>query len=130
MIDGYGCLTINNSNYKAHQIAFVLSTHTSILPKMGLCHHCDNPKCVNPDHLFVGTQRDNLADMVEKGRANRSPRTWGENNPKAKLTESDVRKIRALLRDGLSQRSIARMFSVTKCPIQMIRQGLAWRHVA
>ena len=94
----------------------------------GLCvlHRCDNPPCVNPAHLFLGTRTDNNRDMHAKGRAN-PPR--GERHPRARLTEEKVREIRRLAAAGISQRQIARMFGVSKGAVASVvtRQ---WKHVA
>ena len=92
---------------------------------MNVCHHCDTPACVNPSHLFLGTQAENQADMVSKLR-----QTLGEKNSMAKLTESDVRTIRALLRRGVMQKSIAVMFGVTDPTISNIKSGKTWSHVS
>jgi hypothetical protein len=92
---------------------------------MNVCHRCDTPACVNPSHLFLGTQADNQADMVSKGR-----QTLGEKNPMAKLTESDIRTIKALLGRGVMQRSIAVMFGVTDPTISNIKSGKTWSRVS
>lgn len=89
-------------------------------------HHCDVPACVNPAHLFVGTQADNVADMVAKGRS-RHPR--GEQQGGSKLTEADVRAIRvAPASVGLGQ--LARRYRVGTSTIHDARTGKTWMHVA
>lgn len=91
-----------------------------------VCHTCDNPACINPDHLFLGTPRDNSEDMVRKGRV---ARQIGSTNGAAKLTEEDIPQIRALHENGLSQRKIATMFLVSQRTIGRILNHQTWRHI-
>src|SRR5208282_4029505 len=80
-----------------------------------VCHKCDNPPCVNPDHLFLGTNKDNVDDMWNKGRGVMCAPSIGVDNVNAKLTDEDIPKIRILLAKGtLSQRKIGDLFGVTK----------------
>ena len=74
--DGYGCFSYAGKSYRAHRIALELDGRPP--GEMFACHHCDNPSCVNPDHLFVGTNKDNMVDMVAKGR---NPDRFGPKNP-------------------------------------------------
>lgn len=99
-----------------------------------VCHHCDNPSCVNPKHLFVGTYSDNMQDMLKKGRgrAQRHHDLYpvGENNRAAKLTEADVREIRRRYQQGgVSQSALGSEYSVTQCLIGYIVRGKIWRHL-
>ena len=89
-----------------------------------VCHHCDNPRCFRPCHLFAGTQQDNLRDCREKGR-----NTRGSACHVAKLTEDDVRKIRSLVREGRRYMVIAESFHVTKNTIWQIANRRSWKHV-
>lgn len=101
-----------------------------IPPGLYVCHHCDNPLCVRPDHLFVGTQNDNMKDMAAKGRANRSV---GARNGRAKLTEADVRYIRAnwTYRSRThSQKQLAAAFGVDVITIQQVLYRKRWAHVS
>jgi hypothetical protein len=97
---------------------------------MLVCHHCDNPPCVNPDHLFLGTAADNSADMKAKGRA-----SDGSNVPRgvhhygARLDPDKVREIRALMSEGASRMRVARSFGVTPGAIQSIVDRHSWKHV-
>jgi hypothetical protein len=68
--DGYGYLYLYGKRMKAHRAIYEL-TNGQILDGMCVCHHCDNPSCINPDHLFLGTQKDNIQDMIRKGRDNK-----------------------------------------------------------
>lgn len=91
---------------------------------MNVCHRCDNPKCVNPAHLFLGTQADNLRDMREKRR-----HAHGETNGHARLTRGVVEEIRALARSGsMTQAAIAQQFGVDQSHVSNIKHGYAWKH--
>ena len=101
--DGYGTLCTHNeegkwSNYLAHRFSWFLAYgEFPEYPKYELCHKCDNTKCVNPDHLFVASHRENILDSTRKGRGYDK---HGENNPKAKLTKEDVEDIRHFYKLG------------------------------
>ena len=85
---------------------------------MSVCHTCDNPSCVNPDHLWLGTTKDNARDMVNKGRS-----TSGETNPMSKLKREDVIKIR---QDNRIHRQIAQDWKVSRELISQIKRGVIW----
>lgn len=89
-------------------------------------HKCDNPPCVNPEHLEVGTVRDNARDMIERGRGN-PPK--GEQNRQAKLTEDDVRHIRQLRDNGRTLQSLADEFHVSLSLVDGIVKRRRWKHV-
>lgn len=90
---------------------------------LNVLHKCDNPECVNPDHLWLGTQLDNIKDMVKKGRQHHAT---GTKNGRAKLTDMDVSSIRALLSDKVPQYEIARMFHVSNGTVSHIACGRSW----
>lgn len=94
-----------------------------------VCHHCDIPACVNPDHLFIGTHRDNSDDKREKGRATLPRPMPGSLHPKAVLSEESVRAVKRDLASGLQQKAIAGALGVSKSLINRIAVGKAWRHV-
>jgi len=108
----------------AHRLAWEL-TYGRILPGIFVCHHCDNPPCVRPDHLFLGTPGDNRADMKRK---NRGPRYDGIHNSRAKLTEADVCAIRGL-QGQATQQQIAIAFGVSQILVSLILRGKIWTHV-
>lgn len=121
---GYGRASrYGGANVLAHRLAYELAVGE--VPD-GLCvmHVCDTPACVNPAHLRLGTQRDNVADCVAKGRT-----AHGEKNGRAKLTSADVRAIRGAVRRGASQRAVADDFEVCPKTVSRITRGLTWRHV-
>lgn len=90
--------------------------------EMCVCHKCDNPACVNPDHLFLGTQADNVADQVQKNR-----QVFGERNGNGKLTDEQVRAIR---RSNGSQSEIAERFGIDRSLVSLIRSGKRWAHLS
>jgi hypothetical protein len=92
-----------------------------------LCHHCDNPPCVNPDHLFVGTQADNNADKIAKGR---DGSLRGERHLKAKMTAAMVREARRLNAEGVSGRKLAARFGLSPSAMQQLLAGKTWREEA
>lgn len=121
---GYGLVGVGGRMKLAHRISYGL--RVGEIPK-GLCvlHHCDTPPCVNPDHLFLGTNQDNSDDMVSKGRAH-SPCHQGESHPGAKLTESDVLQIRSSSATG---RELAGKYGVSYTTIWDIKHRRSWSHV-
>ena len=92
---------------------------------MVIRHKCDNPPCINPEHLELGTMKDNSQDMVQRGR---SPK--GERHGMSKLTEDDVRHIRELLSQGLTHNRIASEMNVTREAISSIYQKKSWGWLA
>lgn len=106
----------------AHKASWFI--HYGEIPEgMDVCHKCDNPRCCNPDHLFLGTHTENMRDMISKGR-HRFPR--GENCHVAKLTENDVFAIKALVSQGANHGDIAKKFKVTRSTISKISRGDTW----
>jgi hypothetical protein len=93
---------------------------------LDVCHTCDNRGCVNPDHLFLGTRADNMADCKRKGR-NWLPR--GDFHPQRKLSGADVRVIRALLTKGMTNAAVAHRYGVSIGAIAAIRTGKSWAHL-
>jgi len=125
--DGYGFFGFNGRTSRANRVAWEL-TYGPIPEGLVVCHRCDNRRCVNPAHLFLGTVADNVRDMDQKGRR-RACR--GEDRRNAKLTEHHVRVIRYLRDNGvsLSQRRQAEMFGVNHTTIERIGTRREWGHV-
>ena len=94
--------------------------------KMSVCHTCDNPSCQNPDHWFLGTHADNMADMASK---NRHADVKGEAHPQVKLTAGQVLEIRDLVDEGVSRRQIASMYGVSKSTVGDIASRTTWSHL-
>jgi hypothetical protein len=108
----------------AHRMAWEL-THGPIPPGLFVCHHCDNPPCCNPVHLFLGTNADNVDDKVKKYR-----QAVGENHGRAKLTNSDVVEIKRLSsKDKLEPHLIAPRFRVSVWQVSRIVNKRAWKHL-
>lgn len=126
--DGYGYLNSKRRGaVLTHRYAWKL-THGEIPDDMNVLHRCDNPPCVRPEHLFLGTQSVNIADMWGKGRAKQNPRR-GESHPFARLSEKDVRAIRNLRVSGLSIGQIATQLRCSKSSVQGVLEGKTWVHV-
>jgi hypothetical protein len=125
---GYGRLIANGRDMLAHRF-FFLKMVGDIPPGMGVCHRCDVPACVNPDHLFLGTQRDNMADCAAKGRINKVPTAVGEAVASSKLTEELVVAIRAAKEAGEGTASIARRFNISRHTAWAVGTRRVWRHV-
>lgn len=128
---GYGLLQCGGFRGYAHRFSY--ATFKGDVPAgMHVCHRCDMPICVNPDHLWLGTASDNMRDCVSKSRhASDSPDTnyaIGDRQGLSKLTVEDVVAIRSL-GGQLSQRKIATRFGVTKNAVKLILQRRTWRHV-
>jgi len=122
--DGYGHIRWGKEQ-RAHRIAYLLEKG-SIPPGMNVCHSCDTPACVNPDHLFLGTQKRNMEDCSRKGRFDDRR---GSKNRKAQLVEADIPGIRQRLKTGESLQAIATSLGVSKSAIAHIKQGRTWTHV-
>jgi hypothetical protein len=116
--DGYGGIRDDNGGWeKAHRIAWAM-TNGPVPDGSCVLHRCDNPRCCNPAHLWLGTRADNNADKVAKGRQPRGSATG-----RAKLTEEDALSIR---KDERSQRELGRIYGVHHSTIWSIRQGRNW----
>lgn len=135
--DGYGTLWVNRRKVRAHRVAWGLSVGE--IPRgLLVLHRCDNPPCCNPAHLWIGTHADNSADMVAKGRARGGangglggplpydvqPR--GERSGSARLTEGNVRAIRA---SSLPQGELGELYGVSGVAIWKARSRKTWAHV-
>lgn len=118
---GYGAYCWKGKKTLAHRLSWML-TYGDIPPGMCICHECDVPACVRPDHLFCGTQQDNQRDKLEKGRQSR-----GENNGRAKLTEGFVIEIKRLAAQGRTASQLARTFNVDPSTIRLIIKGKIWK---
>lgn len=150
----YGIIT-------AHRLSWIIAFgdmpaavlgSTGTYGKACVCHHCDNPPCVNPAHLFLDTTEGNTADKKRKGRAPSGDQSWwniyperrrygadhhrfgipgcvGEKNGAAKLTAADVREIRRLSASGIRQATLLKQFPISKPQMSAIVRGRSWRHV-
>lgn len=123
---GYGRLRVGRKLVLAHRHAYELAMG-EIPDGMIVCHRCDNPSCCNPDHLFLGSQMDNMSDRSGKGRYGSQAR--GTDNGAAKLTDVDVAEIRRLVSSGAKQKDVAAQFGVTQPLISMIALRKNWDHL-
>lgn len=123
--DGYGSLSIAGRTMGAHRYSYEL--HIGPIPDgLYVCHRCDNRKCVNPEHLFLGTHQDNMADMYSKGRR---PAPIGERNGFSKLTAEQAQAIHDMRKAGATQTAIAAKFGITQALVSLILLGKSWRSV-
>jgi hypothetical protein len=122
---GYGYLagTRGQQATKAHRLSYELN-RGPIPDGLCVCHRCDNPSCVNPSHLFLGTRRGNNADKVRKGR---QPHNRGETNPNARLTGEDAARIKEMYGGGMTQQAIADQFGISQMSVSRIVRGQSWR---
>lgn len=119
--DGYGV----SHHDLAHRVSYQISIGE--IGDLYVCHRCDNPPCVNPEHLFLGTQKDNMSDCSKKKRfGDRS----GENNANAKMSEATAQAILAAWKKSEeTYQALAERFGVSKASVAMLIQGLAWKHL-
>lgn len=123
--DGYGLLSFSGKTLKAHRVSWQIHKG-KIPPNIFVLHSCDNPICSNPDHLFLGTARDNLIDMIKKGRRVAAK---GEKHSRAKLKNENVMEIRSLLKQGYSFGKLGKKFNVDRTAIRNIKNGKSWSHL-
>jgi hypothetical protein len=121
---GYGIYSDGRAGTrKAHRIVWQLTHGVVLSSDELLCHHCDNPVCVNPAHLFIGTHKDNMRDKVAKGRCNQAR----ERNNYAKLDPELVRQIReAVAAGGTTQCAVAQRFGISESLVSVVVNGRRW----
>lgn len=122
---GYPQIYHNHRQLAGHRLFYTVLVG-EIQDGMCCLHKCDNRACVNPDHLFLGTHADNMADKTAKGRA-RGAR--GEHHYRSRLTENDVREIRRLASSGIYQKDIARRYSIRQGTVWAAISRKTWKHV-
>lgn len=125
---GYGKFYDGNSLTAAHRYSYLLH-NGQISDGQFVLHHCDTPACVRPDHLFIGSQQDNITDMMQKKR-NGYTGLKGERNCKAKLDERQVKDIRAKYESGIKRNVLALEYGMEWTAINRIIKRLSWKHVA
>lgn len=122
--EGYGHFGLRGRIVRAHRVSWEIANGVTVPDGMKLCHTCDNPPCVRPDHLFIGTDAENAKDKVRKGR---SPR--GEEAPKVRLTNDSVQRIVELRRQGVPRKDVARLSDIDPSVITRIMSGQIWSHI-
>ncbi len=123
LLEGYGRFWTDGRYILAHRFAWELA-NGPIPDGLFVCHHCDNPPCANPDHLFVATSAENTRDAARKSRLAR-----GATNASTKLTEAQVVDIKSRIEEGESRKAIARLFDVSPANIDRIAWGQTWAWV-
>lgn len=149
--NGYGLISINRKTRTAHSVSWELHNPTKNIGSLYVCHSCDTPSCVNPEHLFLGTQKENLQDAASKGRIQNGNDHWsrrnphkvargkrhgsktnpekfvrGEEHPRSKL---NAEKVRAIRKDCRKRIDIANEHGVSPSVISTIQSRKAWAHV-
>lgn len=122
-VDGYGAFSRNRTQIKAHRYSWELH-YGSIQDGLWVLHRCDNPRCVRPDHLFLGTHQENMADMKAKGRSQR-----GERCHAAKLTERQAKEVIKAAKRGERCEDIARRFGVSRSTVSLVATGKTWAYL-
>ena len=117
---GYGQIKIKGKQFLAHRLVYETFTK-NIIGSLQACHHCDNPICVNPDHIFLGTFMDNMADKVKK---NRHSKLFGPDNGNTKLDATQIKAIKAACDFGFRQASIAKYFGISQVRVSQIHRNL------
>lgn len=127
MPKGYGIFTVllegKYVGVLAHRMAWLI-TYSDVPTELYVCHKCDNPKCVRPEHLFLGTHADNLGDQKAKGRSR-----FGSKHHGAKVTEEDVKDMFALREQGLTHKQIAEKYNMSRPNVTVILNGRTWQNV-
>lgn len=129
---GYGKFRIGRKVENAHRVAYEIFKGP-IKKGLIVCHSCDNPSCVNPKHLWIGTHRDNKMDCVSKGRAyigGTPPRLFGNKHPNSILTSKQIREIKRIYTGKYGeQTALGKKFGVCRTTIGKIVNGINWRHI-
>jgi hypothetical protein len=124
-IGGRARISIGTNTTCAARVSYIVFKHEPIGDKL-VCHSCDNVLCVNPEHLWLGTNADNSRDMSNKKRTKKQN---GSSNSHSVLTEDDVVIVRELLAKGLTQRSVAAQYGVSNGTINQIHLRRTWKHI-
>lgn len=137
--NGYGRFKIGRTFFPSHRVSFSLSKKGK-LSSFLVCHKCDNPKCCNPAHLFLGTQQENIDDCIAKGRYITGDKngmvkhpelvTKGDKHHNAKFTDSQIIDIRKIYAEGkTSHKKLGKIYSVSANTIKDIVNGKTWKHL-
>jgi hypothetical protein len=121
--NGYGAMKVANKQWRTHRLAWEL-TYGPLPAGIRVLHKCDVRRCCNPEHLFLGTDADNQADMTRKGRGR-----IGERSGTTRLTNDDVRRIRKLRAKGYERRKLAKEYGLDESTIYNIVKRKTWSHV-
>lgn len=122
--EGYGVVYKDQKPKLAHRMSFELYKH-AIPSGMIVMHSCDNRKCVNPDHLSLGTNKDNMQDMIKKGRKVIGKRR----QPDRRITEDDAREIKRMYAEGVPPKEISRIKNMIHSTVESICYNVSWKHI-
>ena len=123
--NGYGRFRLNGKRASAHRVSWQMHTGKTVPQGMYICHTCDNPGCVNPKHLFLGTATDNKQDCLRKGR---SADVNGEKNAMSVLTKEEVLLVRSF-RGFMTGRELAKLFNVSPKCISKVQLNQRWKTI-
>lgn len=124
-IGGYGNFDIKDFTYRAHRVSYFI--HYKVDPlQLCVCHKCDNPSCVNPKHLFLGTDKDNVHDMHRKGRFSKREGIFGT---RSKLNVEQVSDIRDSFKSGISVVQLSKMYNVTTTLILNVIKNKTYKNI-
>ena len=123
---GYGRLAVHGKDERAHRVSWLI--HFGEIGSLHVLHRCDNPRCVNPEHLFLGTHADNMRDKATKGRCVNRPRR-GERVATAKLSAKQVPLIRSEYERGVRLETIAERYGISRPNAWLVATRRTWRHV-
>lgn len=123
---GYGLIIIDHKRIRVHRVACALYKDFNINSDFIICHHCDNPPCFNPEHLFIGTHKDNILDCIHKNRARKK---YGVTHPNAKLNEDNVKEIRKRRANGETYTSLSKVFGISWGNIERCCKRITWKQV-
>ena len=126
--NGYGRIKYQNRGYAAHRLFWIIK-NGELTSEQHILHRCDNPACFNLEHLFVGSNADNVADKVSKDRQYHPPKGKLHHRSMAKLSEQQVIEIKSLLKRGYSQADIHRDFKVSRGVVSDIALGKTWNWI-
>lgn len=125
-VKGYGRICFNRRDMYAHRLAWEIANDDALGERLA-CHTCDTPLCCNPNHIYAGTPRSNVDDMISRGRQ-RGAIQKGTRNPRARLSEADVLAIKRAPK-SVSAAKLAAQYAVKLNHIYKIRSGMAWSHL-
>ncbi len=128
---GYGMFSMYRKKFRAHRAALILIKKITPLPQYSVCHKCDNTRCVNPDHLFIGTHAENMHDCLNKGRAFR---VRGEKSGRAVISDAQALELLRLPKEtGLTRNRVAKLkaqeWGVSENTLKQILYGTNWKHL-
>lgn len=124
-VDGYGQTEYKGKNYRTHRLAYKI--YIGSIPKGKIvCHHCDNPSCINTDHLYVGTYKDNAHDRMKRGRSNIKT---GEESSASKLTRARAIELIQRRKNGERSETLAEDYGITIWTVNDIMKGKSWKNI-